>query len=666
MHDPHSPPPPAAPASARAVSALLPGSRLGGYEIQRVIARSLGTVVYLASDLALALPVAIQEYLPARFVQRDAQQRLRTIDPAHDDVVERGLRAFIGEARLLARCDHPSLVRVSQLFEAHGTAYRVMPYCEGQRLLDLRRNMRVAPDEAALRTLLDGLLGALEAIHRAGHAHGGVTPANILLRSDDRPLLLGPGAAGREVSGDLVAALMADLQPAFAPLGSAAAAPAGVGAGDLRDLAQVLRFCITGATPAPDASDAGEPVSVAIARAFEPAARPHYSDALLSTLDCALAPVAEDRPSSVAQFREWLAHGAPRGSGPAPLPVAAGAIDRATNGAPNGAAPSPRAPARPTPAPAPLAAPASSGAPAALTPPPIPAAPRRGTAPTTLGGHAADAAMTTDRAPWGPNAPSLQRARRASTRWRQALLGGAVAVLGAALVAAVTGAWDLMPAIRVDSLAGAALGLTAAPRPPPPAQAPAPAFASTSTSTSTSTTASASASASSPIPTGARADAPVPASATVSARPGASAPLEATAPAGAASTETAAIAASPAAMSSPARAPAPASALSPTSTSASAPEPVPATLAASPLPAREVRVLPAAAPAPTAPPRPPAPPPTRAAIAADAPAPSAGPRAACAPRTEFALYRCMQTQCRTARWSAHAQCVRLRAADAVD
>ena len=111
----------------------MPGSRLGGFEIQRVIARSLSTVVYLATDHALAIPVAIQEYLPTRYVRRDTGQRLQATDPQHEDVVERGLRAFIDEARLLTRCDHPALVRVSHLFEANGTAYRVMPYHVGQR-----------------------------------------------------------------------------------------------------------------------------------------------------------------------------------------------------------------------------------------------------------------------------------------------------------------------------------------------------------------------------------------------------------------------------------------------------------------------------------------------------------------------------------------------------
>jgi non-specific serine/threonine protein kinase len=39
------------------------------------------------------------------------------------------------------------------------------------------------------------------------------------------------------------------------------------------------------------------------------------------------------------------------------------------------------------------------------------------------------------------------------------------------------------------------------------------------------------------------------------------------------------------------------------------------------------------------------------------------PAAACAPRTNFALYRCMQSQCELSRYYAHPQCVRLRRFD---
>lgn len=61
-------------------------------------------------------------------------------------------------------------------------------------------------------------------------------------------------------------------------------------------------------------------------------------------------------------------------------------------------------------------------------------------------------------------------------------------------------------------------------------------------------------------------------------------------------------------------------------------------------------------------------PPSRAAAATAAPRREAvpdNPAAVCAPRTNFALYRCMQTQCERSRFYAHPQCVRLRVSDDV-
>ncbi|MGK2897832.1 MAG: protein kinase domain-containing protein [Burkholderiaceae bacterium] len=573
--------------------ALAAGARLGSFELHRVIGRSASGVVYLATDHALALTVAIQEYLPARLVQREPGLRLRSTDPWHEDMIARGLRAFIDEARLLAHCDHPALVRVSHLFEAHGTAYRVMPYYGGRRLLELRRDMPEAPDEASLRALLDDLLGALEAIHRNGRAHGGVTPGNILLLGDDRPLLLGPGAAGREIGSDLVDSLMASLET---PLASDPAVPVPAGPlADLCALAEVTRFCITGALPPTLGPGRGhEPLAGLLARSFEPAARPRYSAELLGTLDAALSPVAEDWPLSAAQFRSWLARGAPpmrRHAEPrfAPVPPAS---------APPAVAPPPAAPAA-----APSEPPALRPV-AAIRPPAEPLADP----------------MTTDRAPWV--APPVHRTAR-TRRALKLAMAGVLTLLAVGVLAVVSGAWEHVPAIALDRLPSLGAERPAERTADAPAPMPNPATA----------TATAAAVAAAPAPVlaapaepgtqaatpaidAAAASAPAPLAPLVANVGPASAPLLAplaqTAPLAAASAEPPGVAASDAA---------------PERVSGAAPR-----HRAAPLPVRQ----------------------------------AGGPRSACASKSDFALYRCMQQQCDSTRWSAHPQCVRLRATDRVD
>ena len=186
-----------------------------------------------------------------RSVIDEAQVTPRT--SAQADAFAKGLKAFINETRTLARCDHPSLVRIVRLWEANGTAYRVMPRYPATRLLEVRERMNEPPDEEAVRALLDALLGALAAFHHAGGGHGKVTPSNILLLADNRPLLLGPGAAGRAIAGDRIDALMTSVEPCFAPIEQiveSADIPLHPSV-DLYALAGVARYWMSGQLPAP-------------------------------------------------------------------------------------------------------------------------------------------------------------------------------------------------------------------------------------------------------------------------------------------------------------------------------------------------------------------------------------------------------------------------------
>ena len=593
------------PADMSPAAPLPSGWRLGGWEIQCAIARSESSVVYRATDHNLDLTVALQEYLPARFARRDASQDLHGADLRQHAVMARGRQAFIAEARLLARCDHPSLVRVSGLFEAHGTAYRVMPLYEGRRLLDLRRDMLTPPDEASLRSLLTDLLGALETFHRSGQAHGGVTPANILLLSDDRPLLFGPGAADREIASNLVESLMAGLEPSFEPpeagqadrqrghandqhpsSGTHQERSSGTHrqrssvAADLYALAEVLRFCITGELPAAStAPREREPLAADIARRFGPATRPRYSAAFLSVLDAAVSPVAAQRPHSAAQFRDWLDSREPREHEPAAAGVEA-AAPNPSDGASAAAATSSSAPlhaldARQPGVIEPTAGPAET----------LPSQPPSRTAASAA--SSADDPVTTDHAIW----VDLSRAARARRRVR--LIGGTVAFASVLIVSGSFAAWSWMSAVRADRYTeAAARSVVMVPLPPTPAAAPAPA------------------------------ERLAPASAPGSAPP---APRvdEALAQVESAVPTAVGPAAAPPAASPPVGKP-----TGPRNTARK-----PAERAAA-QPARPLST-------------------------------ASTPRAVCAPRTEFALYRCMQTQCQTARWAAHPQCRRLRTDDKV-
>ncbi len=125
-----------------------------------------------------------------------------------------------------------------------------MPRYPARRLLEVRQRMNEPPDEEALRALLDALLGALLAFHQAGGVHGKVTPSNILLLDDNRPLLLGPGAAGRAIASDRIDALMTSAEPCFAPIEQIVEPDIPLGPSvDLYALAGVARYWMSGSCP---------------------------------------------------------------------------------------------------------------------------------------------------------------------------------------------------------------------------------------------------------------------------------------------------------------------------------------------------------------------------------------------------------------------------------
>ena len=301
----------AAPDAAR-TDVLAPGTRLEEFRIERVIGSSSFGVVYLANDEAFERHIAIKEYLPDTLSLRDAdgvQVRLRA--PSHSESFARGRRAFVEESQLLAACNHPSLLHVQRGWEANGTAYRAMPYYAGHSLLALRRAMTAPPDEASLRALLDGLLGALETLHDAGALHREIGPDKILLLPDDRPLLLDSSAARRAIVGDEARALMTLLAPSFAPLEQTAPArdrPQGPWT-DLYALCGVVKYCISGELPPPASlhrKPAREPMAQLVQRLLEQFPRMHYSASFLAAIDAGLAPRLENRPQSVAGLRHLL------------------------------------------------------------------------------------------------------------------------------------------------------------------------------------------------------------------------------------------------------------------------------------------------------------------------------------------------------------------------
>lgn len=297
--------PSGAPGEPEAHDALRAGTRLDDFEIVRVLGAGGFGIVYLALDQVLLRHVAIKEYMPTALAGRGKGAMVSVRSAALVEPFALGLESFFNEARMLASFDHPSLVKVHRFWKANGTAYMVMQYYPGQTLKEARREMTAAPDEAWLLALVEALLGALEVLHGEGVYHRDISPDNILLLPDGRPVLLDFGSA-RRVIGDRTQALTAILKPSFAPV-EQYADETSMRQGpwtDLYALGATLHFVLAGQAPTPAVLRAVRDSMPALSApgGTLPGVRPH----VLAAIDWALALAPQDRPQAAAIMRQAL------------------------------------------------------------------------------------------------------------------------------------------------------------------------------------------------------------------------------------------------------------------------------------------------------------------------------------------------------------------------
>lgn len=281
--------------------ALPDGTLIEGFRIVRSIGEGGFGIVYLAWDVALERHVAIKEYMPTSLaVRANPSLEVSMRSDRHRGTFDAGLKSFVNEARLLARFDHPALVKVFRFWEANRTAYMAMPFYEGPTLKATLATAGSAPSESQIRAWLEPLLDALSVLHREHCYHRDISPDNILLTTAG-PVLLDFGAARRVIS-DMTQVLTAVLKPGFAPIEQYGGELQQGPWTDLYALAGVVHCAITGRAPTASVvrvvSDALRPLAMTQAD--------NYSDNFLRAIDIALSVRPEARPQDVAQFRALL------------------------------------------------------------------------------------------------------------------------------------------------------------------------------------------------------------------------------------------------------------------------------------------------------------------------------------------------------------------------
>ena len=283
--------------------ALPLGHLVGDYRIERVLSRQRSGFDYLALDTGRQANVTLREQFPRYFADRAPDG----IGVVSDELSGLALMLLSQAKRLLeAGLQHPNIVGIRDGFAANGTEYMVTDHLQGMTLgAILDRDGTI--EESEVDEILYPLLDALAYLADRSIVHGGVEPDCIQISPDGTPVLLNFNHWVNEMADEESTA--AFIVSPYAPIetdrfGAKLVSPAS----DIYGLAATLNRALFGERPQDPYSRfhamearRDDPMVPAVERG-KGLARP----ALLAAIDHGLAVMPEDRPQSLAAFRDLI------------------------------------------------------------------------------------------------------------------------------------------------------------------------------------------------------------------------------------------------------------------------------------------------------------------------------------------------------------------------
>jgi len=264
--------------------------KLFNYNVIKVLGEGGMSRVYLGEDPATNQQVAIKELLPNLAHSKDLRERFRR------------------EAQIMAKLDHPNIVKLLKFEETATSFYLIMEYVDGMDLEQHIKEVTGPISEPKAIEIMSTLLDAFGYAHEKAVVHRDIKPANIIITRDGKVKVLDFGiakivdenASGRTQTGTRIGTV------AYMSPEQVNAAPDIDLRTDIYSLGVMLHQIITGKAAYDTATSSDFEVQTLIVK--EPLARansiyPYASDHLQKLIDKATQKKRENRFHDCDQFK---------------------------------------------------------------------------------------------------------------------------------------------------------------------------------------------------------------------------------------------------------------------------------------------------------------------------------------------------------------------------
>jgi serine/threonine protein kinase len=280
---------------------LQSGTIIDKYMIERELAHGGFSSVYLARQTEDQVQVAIKEYLPRKLAHRTWNNVVIANSQETKTLFLRGRALFFEEAKVLAKLKHPNIVNVISFFQANDTVYMVMTYDYGITLDKIIKTKCLDISEQFMVTVFNALLTGIGVIHSQQMVHLDIKPSNVLIRSDNDPLLLDFGAI-QQFPNSLKSHRSKVLTKGFSPIEQYSATGQLGPWSDIYAVGASMRSCLEGKMPMPSPHRESNDTMPSAMKSFK-RKLPEY---LLKAIDWAMEIEPEKRPQSVKELQNAL------------------------------------------------------------------------------------------------------------------------------------------------------------------------------------------------------------------------------------------------------------------------------------------------------------------------------------------------------------------------